>query len=61
MKYNYYGLEVLVMFLLSCAVMFGLYIGMVLEPECEQKGYAGVDSNGCFIIKKEKKVYEKTK
>lgn len=61
MKYNYYGLEVLVMFLLSCAVMFGLYIGMVLEPECEQKGYAGVDSNGCFIIQQGKKVYEKTK
>lgn len=56
---NYYeGFETVIIFMLLCCVTFGLYIGMVLEPKCEQKGFAGVDSNGCFIIQQGEKVYE---
>lgn len=56
---NYYdGFEIIIMFILCCAVIFGLYIGMVLEPKCEQKGFAGVDNNGCFIIQQGERVYE---
>ena len=60
MNMNYYeGFEIIILFMLTCCVIFGLYIGMVLEPECEQKGYAGIDSKGCFIIQQGEKVYEK--
>lgn len=57
--YYYKGFETVIMFMLFCCIIFGLYIGMVLEPKCEQKGFAGVDSKGCFIIQRGEKVYEK--
>lgn len=57
---NYYeGFETIILFMLMCFVVFGSYIGMVLELKCEQKGYAGVDRNGCFIIQQGEKIYEK--
>lgn len=58
--YYYNGFETIIMFILCCAVVWGLYIGMVLEPNCERNGYASVDSNGCFIIQQGERVYEKT-
>lgn len=52
--------ETILWFIVMGVVVWGLYIGMVLEPKCEQKGFAGVDKNGCFIYLQENKVYEKT-
>ena len=41
-------------------VIFSLYINMVLEPKCEQKGFAGVDGRGCYSIADGIRTYEKT-
>lgn len=49
--------ENVILFIFVVCAVFSLYIGMVLEPECEKKGYAGVDKNGCYIIQQEKRVY----
>ena len=57
--YYYEGFETIIIFILLCCCVIGLYIGMVLEPKCEQKGYAGGDSKGCYIIQKGEKIYEK--
>lgn len=38
--------------------IFALYIGMVLEPDCQRKGFASADSNGCWIIKNGERIYE---
>lgn len=40
------------------AVGFALYIGMVAEPDCQRKGFASADSNGCWIIKNGERIYE---
>lgn len=54
--------EILVTVFWFCAfvaAVWSLYIGMVLEPDCERKGFAGVDSKGCWIIQDNHKIYEK--
>lgn len=52
--------EIVGIFFILFIVMFSLYINIVLEPKCEQKGFAGVDSKGCYIYENGIKVYEKT-
>ncbi len=45
-------------FLVTAVVVFALYIGMVAEPDCQRKGFASVDSKGCWIIKNGERTYE---
>lgn len=55
MRNIFEGIGILV---LLGVVVFGAFITMVAEPECERKGFAGVDRDGCWIMKDGERVYE---
>lgn len=56
MKDIFAGIGMLI--ILFC-VLLACWISMVGEPRCEEKGFAGIDIKGCWIIKDHIRVYEK--
>lgn len=53
--------EIIGMLTVLIVTIFALYIMMVLEPACEEKGFAGASSQGCYIIKDGVKTFEQSK
>jgi hypothetical protein len=53
------GLEVVGMLTIAFLLCFSLYINLVLEPECERKGFANVSGMGCYRIEDGVIIYEK--
>jgi len=63
MKYKYLKqvrniFEVVGLLIVLGVVIFASYIDIVAEPKCEVKGFANVDSKGCYIIEDSKRTYE---
>ena len=52
------ALEIVGMITIVFCLGLALWINLIAEPRCQEKGYAGASDRGCWIIKDGVRVYE---